>query len=491
MTIFCHYSQGHDHTEMEESIEVTVENRTASQESDFFEILDPRLWPSVVDREAREPPAREVNASIQTLTNEAISIEFYNPQETRSKTRKIIPARKRARKDTDSNGDTTHTGAFMFTGRDGNRGTWMEEMAWLIAELKSTISTQTKAIEALKTGQEELKQEQRKVAAQNETLRGEIRSLRVQIKSPSPSWATVVATPSTTPSQLARANIQGNKENTLRITTPLLPSDPNTDNTNLTRYMEAPQASSLITEALKKDTSTQDAQVAGVGTTKTGYLVRFKDKAAKEIASKSKQWLEELGSGVKLVKPRFGIVVHRTPTDEVRLREDKERSINKIVSENDLASRGFGIEEIAWLKKKDSPLGAAASLGIWFDSAEAAEWAIQDGMLFGLRYVGSVEPYKRKERRCFNCQGLGHEAWSCKERQRCGHCAAEHDKRECPPGLRKVIGDRFNDLSTMLGGRTQRGSKITAKELNAVLDFAEQSGKFRNRDQELDNPNSG
>jgi hypothetical protein len=43
----------------------------------------------------------------------------------------------------------------------------------------------------------------------------------------------------------------------------------------------------------------------------------------------------------------------------------------------------------------------------------------------------------------------------------------------------------------MLGGRTQRGSKITAKELNAVLDFAEQSGRFRNRDREPDNTNSG
>jgi hypothetical protein len=104
------------------------------------------------------------------------------------------------------------------------------------------------------------------------------------------------------------------------------------------------------------------------------------------------------------------------------------------MQENNLESRGFGIEEIVWLKKKDSPLGAAASLGIWFDSAEAAEWAIQDGMLFGLRYVGSIEPYKRKERRCFNCQGLGHKAWSCKERQRCGHYAAEHNKRDCPPG---------------------------------------------------------
>lgn len=40
------------------------------------------------------------------------------------------------------------------------------------------------------------------------------------------------------------------------------------------------------------------------------------------------------------------------------------------MSKNNLASKGFGIEEIVWLKKKDSLLGAAISLGIWFNNAK-------------------------------------------------------------------------------------------------------------------------
>jgi hypothetical protein len=63
--------------------------------------------------------------------------------------------------------------------------------------------------------------------------------------------------------------------------------------------------------------------------------------------------------------------------------------------------------------------------------------------------------------------------------------------REPRRQLREAIGDRFNNLTTMLGGRIQRGSKIIAKELNAVLDFVEQFGRFRNRDRELDNINTG
>ncbi|KAF4625032.1 hypothetical protein G7Y89_g13137 [Cudoniella acicularis] len=63
--------------------------------------------------------------------------------------------------------------------------------------------------------------------------------------------------------------------------------------------------------------------------------------------------------------------------------------------------------------------------------------------------------------------------------------------REPRRQLREAIGDRFNNLAAMLGDRTQRRSKITAKELNAVLDFAEKSGRFRKRDTELDSMNAG
>jgi hypothetical protein len=83
---------------------------------------------------------------------------------------------------------------------------------------------------------------------------------------------------------------------------------------------------------------------------------------------------------------------------------------------------------------------------------------------------------------------------------RCEYGAVEtlvHVFIDCPKlreprrQLREAIGDHFNNLTTMLGGRTQKGSKITAKQLNAVLDFAEQSGRFRNRDTEPDSTNAG
>jgi hypothetical protein len=184
---------------------------------------------------------------------------------------------------------------------------------------------------------------------------------------------------------------------------------------------------------LKETTTTKEAQVAGVGTTRTGYVIRFKDEQSATVARDNTEWLEVLGNGTKLVKPRFPVVVHRVPTGELSIQDDKEGCITQISEQNELQAKGFQIEDIAWFKPKDKPLGQHASLGIWFDTLTGAEWAIKNGLLFGQRYIGSVVPYRHKERRCHNCQSPGHMAWACRKATRCGHCAGNHNRQQCPP----------------------------------------------------------
>jgi hypothetical protein len=107
---------------MEEPTGTTTESQTASQWSDFLEVLDPRLWPAEAVTGTQGGSSRYAIASTGTTTNEAITIEFYNPQGTSTRTRKIIPARKRAIKDTKTLGDTNENHAFEFTSRNGARG---------------------------------------------------------------------------------------------------------------------------------------------------------------------------------------------------------------------------------------------------------------------------------------------------------------------------------------------------------------------------------
>ncbi|KAJ5198848.1 hypothetical protein N7491_000585 [Penicillium cf. griseofulvum] len=75
-------------------------------------------------------------------------------------------------------------------------------------------------------------------------------------------------------------------------------------------------ANNRIRTALQSDATTKDAQVAGIGTTKTGYVIRFKNAESAEMACNNAEWLHKLGNNTKLVKARFGVVVHRTPTEE-------------------------------------------------------------------------------------------------------------------------------------------------------------------------------
>jgi hypothetical protein len=117
------------------------------------------------------------------------------------------------------------------------------------------------------------------------------------------------------------------------------------------------------------------------------------------------------------------------------------------MEENKMELRGFRINRIAWLKPRDKPIGKHGSLAIWFDTREAAEWTMDNGLLVGQTCV-RVKPYQFKERRCHRCQGFGHLAWACREKARCGHCAGEHELRHCPPGVRARCLDCAGDHPT-------------------------------------------
>ncbi|KAF7136975.1 hypothetical protein CNMCM5793_006679 [Aspergillus hiratsukae] len=263
----------------------------------------------------------------------------------------------------------------------------------LIDSLKLTIHHQTTLIEATKTEIEEVKHDQNILRDQNEKLHEEVRALRAQLEATPPvplsrSWAAVAADGISATPQPNHRHTNKN-QNCVRISTQRSFVDPadngNSNGNAFGRYLQTDTANTHIRTALLNCPSTQDAQVAGIGTTKTGYVIRFKDPESAETARINTEWLNELGNNTKLVKPRFGVVVHRTPTEDFDLENANAEAIEKIMEENDLAGQGYQIEEVAWLKRKDKPLGKFASLGIWLDSPEGAERILNNGLLVGQR----------------------------------------------------------------------------------------------------------
>lgn len=276
----------------------------------------------------------------------------------------------------------------------------------------------------------------------------ELQSLRSAITTPTtvsdyPSWAAVVANGNKAQATPWNALPGGRKRqareaNCIRISTQRGEDGDDRDDTTTFRKNLPPEvATAQIQTALANAPATQDAQVLGVGVTRTGYLIRFRNEDQADTARSNTEWLGELGNNTKLVRPRFGVVIHRTPTEELISLQDDDARIHKIMEENEMGLHGFRISQIAWLRKdKENAIGKHGSLGIWFDTREAAEWLMDRGLLVGRTHVGSVVPYQVKEKRCYRCQGFGHLAWACKEPARCGHCTGDHDRRSCPPGMR-------------------------------------------------------
>jgi hypothetical protein len=268
-----------------------------------------------------DPPAGgpEPHPTNTQESNTSFSVEDFQPQ---------IPfeplpgSRKRTR-----SGDTFI--ALESSGRITTREVWK-----LIDSLKLIIQHQTVLIEATKTETVEVKHDQNILRDQNDKLHEEVRALRAQLEANPPvpqsrSWAAVAADGISAAPQPNHHHTNKN-ENCVRISTQRSFVDPaDNDNSNgnaFGRYLQTDTANSHIRTALLSCPSTQDAQVAGIGTTKTGYVIRFKDPESAEAARTNTEWLNELGNNTKLVKPRFGVVVHRTPTEDFRPGKRERRS---------------------------------------------------------------------------------------------------------------------------------------------------------------------
>ena len=213
-----------------------------------------------------------------------------------------------------------NTGTGDHNGRVTTREIWR-----LIDGLKETIAYQTELIQSTKNELLEVRHDQNVLHTQNEKLHEEVRALRAQIEalpsSPAAkSWATVAANHPPPQSNHQRPD---KDQNYVRISTQRSFVDPrdndSSEQNTFRRYLLTETANTHIRTALSRAPSTQDAQVAGVGTTKTGYVIRFKDTESAEAARNNAEWLHELGNNTKLVKARFGVVVHRTPTEDFDL----------------------------------------------------------------------------------------------------------------------------------------------------------------------------
>jgi hypothetical protein len=95
--------------------------------------------------------------------------------------RRITKAYKRRRNDTTTFTGTNKTPSFEFSGEGEGRGTSLDKVALLIANLKETIIQQSNVIESVRADLSENKPEQQGLRNQNAELQEKARSLRTQL----------------------------------------------------------------------------------------------------------------------------------------------------------------------------------------------------------------------------------------------------------------------------------------------------------------------
>ncbi|GAA93208.1 hypothetical protein CBS147353_11593 [Aspergillus niger] len=178
-----------------------------------------------------------------------------------------------------------------FNAPDDTSNRITNQMVWaLILSLKKTITHQNIAIESARAEIQEIKAGQEDLRKENTKLQEEIQSLRSQIETqtlPSPkSWAAVAAAAAgNRPEQSSNVIIPRpwKEPNCVRISTAAT-LDEDIDNERFTRFLPTEAANTHIRTALLNAEITKEVQVAGVGTTKTGYVIRFQDAQSAETA---------------------------------------------------------------------------------------------------------------------------------------------------------------------------------------------------------------
>ncbi|RYN55410.1 hypothetical protein AA0117_g13290 [Alternaria alternata] len=142
-------------------------------------------------------------------------------------------------------------------------------------------------------------------------------------------------------------------------------------------------------------------------------------------------WAHRIGSGTTVQIPTLGVLAHGIRTSTMDMSKlDEIRA--QILQDNRPFIPRAEIRHIGWLTR-DATTKTATTITIEFTKPEDANKIIDEGLIWQGE-VFQCERYERQCRvkQCFKCQRYGHIGTQCKATTACGHCAQEHDTRDCP-----------------------------------------------------------
>ena len=164
--------------------------------------------------------------------------------------------------------------------------------------------------------------------------------------------------------------------------------------------------------------------------------IRLQCKTAEEAQQlRNIDWSKAF-KGLKVHKPKYGIVIHGVPTEEFDITDSKATTtLLQQCNEN------IPITRITPLRRKasNSRTPAHQSIVVFTDDAQAADQCIRMGFFINyLSYPAERYTPQLNITQCYKCCGYAHRAAHCKRKQKCGKCGHEdHNSNECPNSERQ------------------------------------------------------
>ena len=379
-----------------------------------------------------------------------------------SEFRRLTRAYKRQRNDNTTFTGTKETPRFEFSGGGEGRGTKLDELAWLIANLKETIAQQTSIIEKqsgtiehLRTDLADIKEEQQTLNRQNAELQEQVCSLQAQISDcavlpgSTRSWASVAANRSGTGATQQTPNDTVPIDGSLRRHHPFPSVTTDTlycviDTSRVTEEDTDKTSPGAIRAAVEKEMRTNDGKdswrcraVTRDARNTSRIKIACRDESERDMVKQAAE--TKIAPGIRVLR------------DELYpIKVDNVNRLAVLDENGDIrtgAADAFGQEnettvaKVAWLSKRDVAK-AYGSMVVYLTKVDDARRLLREGFFHVAGESGYTGIFERRPRpeQCFNCQQLGHKAFQCKNGQKCARCAAEgHRHSECTATVVKCV----------------------------------------------------
>ena len=155
---------------------------------------------------------------------------------------------------------------------------------------------------------------------------------------------------------------------------------------------------------------------------------RTKEEATAIRDMKLKLKWNDAYPGLEQHTPKYGVVVHGIPSEEIDFNKDLSDTIQQWEEEN----QGAKIAKVIPLRRREKP--AAHQLAVIFtEDPQGANQYITLGFFLNKERLktGKYTPHLHINQ-CYKCQGFGHRSTFCKRKEKCSKCGEEdHKATDC------------------------------------------------------------